>query len=137
MKLFIDTSAFKAFYDEGDEHHEEATSFLRKIKEGKAPHRRFFTTDYVLDETFTLIRLAHSHSKSVEFGEALLNSKAILLIYVEDDVFKKAWYMFREYKDKIWSFTDCVSFIIMQELKIDYAFTFDKNFEQAGFNIVP
>ncbi|MFX1519484.1 MAG: hypothetical protein ACFFCD_06155 [Promethearchaeota archaeon] len=54
MKLLSDTSAFKAFYDEGDEHHEEATSFLRRIKEETVPYKRFFTTDYVLDETLTL-----------------------------------------------------------------------------------
>ncbi len=137
MKLLIDTSAFKAFYDEDDEHHEEATSFLRRIKEETVPYKRFFTTDYVLDETLTLIRLAHSHAKSVEFGDALLNSKAILLIYINENVVKNAWNMFKEYTDKFWSFTDCVSFIIMKKLKITSAFAFDKNFVQAGFRIVP
>lgn len=51
--------------------------------------------------------------------------------------FAKAREVFRRYnKDKIWSFTDCTSYVVMKELKIKKVFTFDKNFTEMGFEIV-
>jgi len=47
---------------------------------------------------------------------------------------KRAAELFRRHDDKEWSFTDCVSFAVMRELKIADAFTTDNHFAQAGFN---
>jgi uncharacterized protein len=41
------------------------------------------------------------------------------------------------HRDKKWSLTDCSSFALMKELGIKEAFTFDKNFLEAGFRAVP
>jgi predicted nucleic acid-binding protein len=41
--------------------------------------------------------------------------------------------LFRKHADKEWSFTDCVSFATMRELRIRDAFTTDHHFKQAGF----
>lgn len=35
--------------------------------------------------------------------------------------------------DKDWSLTDCISFVVMKDLKITEALTGDHHFEQAGF----
>jgi len=40
-------------------------------------------------------------------------------------------------QDKRWSFTDCTSFVLMQNLGIRKALTFDANFRQAGFATFP
>jgi len=37
------------------------------------------------------------------------------------------------FSDKNWSIVDCSSFIIMRERKINAALTYDRDFEQAGF----
>jgi predicted nucleic acid-binding protein len=42
-----------------------------------------------------------------------------------------------ERSDKRWSFTDCTSFVAMRSLSVDSAFTFDANFQQAGFKMLP
>jgi len=34
---------------------------------------------------------------------------------------------------KEWSFTDCMSYVVMKQLDIDEAFAFDHHFEQMGF----
>jgi uncharacterized protein len=41
--------------------------------------------------------------------------------------------LFRKHADKVWSFTDCVSFALMHELRLRDAFTTDHHFKQAGF----
>ena len=41
--------------------------------------------------------------------------------------------LFRRHADKDSSFTDCVSFRVMHEMRIRDAFTTDHHFKQAGF----
>ena len=43
-----------------------------------------------------------------------------------------AWQTFRTFRDKRWSFTDCVSRAIMLRLGITQAFAFDHHFRQFG-----
>ncbi len=135
--LFVDTSAFKAFYDEEDEFHREARGFMDDIASKKISVRGFITSDYVLDETITLIRFAHSHPKALEFSRAVTSSKATRLLYVGQESFLKALDLFAQASDKPWSFTDCVSFILMRSLNLTTAFTFDPHFRQAGFRTLP
>ncbi|OGP28897.1 MAG: twitching motility protein PilT [Deltaproteobacteria bacterium GWA2_57_13] len=50
---------------------------------------------------------------------------------IETD-FRAAWEVFRQYRDKEWSFTDCTSKVIMERLGIAQAFAFDTHFEEFG-----
>jgi predicted nucleic acid-binding protein len=36
-------------------------------------------------------------------------------------------------RTKAWSLTDCISFVVMRDLKLTEALTGDQHFEQAGF----
>lgn len=56
MKLFIDSSAYIAFYNKRDEKHGEAEGFIDEVKRGVFGPVIFCTTDYVFDETVTSIR---------------------------------------------------------------------------------
>ena len=42
----------------------------------------------------------------------------------------------RKYADQDVSYTDCVSFAIMHRLRIRTAFTFDRHFRLAGFDVL-
>lgn len=77
-------------------------------------------------------------------GEALRTSAADLVvnirlrpdvIYVEGtpDHFARALEKYRRFRDKSWSLTDCSSMIVMEDLRITEALTYDRDFEQAGF----
>ena len=46
---------------------------------------------------------------------------------------EEAWQMFKRYADKVFSYTDCTSFIVMRHRGIWDAFTNDHNFEQVGY----
>ncbi len=135
--MFVDTSAWKAFYDEEDELHEKARGFMRVVSAKEVPVRLLVTSDYVMDETLTLVRFAHSHSKAVEFAKAASSSKAMRLLFVGEEIFNEALGLFSEHKDKEWSFTDCVSFTLMRHLNLTTAFAFDPHFQQAGFQTLP
>lgn len=53
----------------------------------------------------------------------------------EDFALNHAHYgeFYRQRRDKEWSLTDCISFVVMQEEQLTEALTADRHFEQAGF----
>jgi len=99
--------------------------------------RGLVTTDYVLDETITMIMLAHSHGKTVEFADASLASRILAIEHVGKEGFVEALELFKQSGDKAWSLTDCASFVTMRTLGMRQAFAFDPHFKQAGFDTVP
>ena len=135
INIFIDTSAFYARLDHNDKNHGAAIRFFDTIKTNGlyVP----VITNYIFNETITLVRYKLGIAQSIEFGKSLLESKAFTTIFVTKDSEEKAWEIFSKYTDKDFSFTDCTSFAIMQEHGITNAFTFDKHFAQFGFEILP
>jgi len=99
--------------------------------------RNLVTSDYVLDESITLIRLAHSHSKASEFARTTINSKLVRILYVGEEVYLESLDLFERSMDKTWSFTDCTSFVLMRKAGISQTFAFDPHFSQAGFRVFP
>ncbi len=51
-KLFVDTWGWLTLYDKNEARHQEATQFYQQFRSQKGT---IYTTDYVLDETFTLL----------------------------------------------------------------------------------
>ncbi len=99
--------------------------------------RNLLTSDYVLDETITLIRFAHSNAKAADFANAIVSSRATRIVYLGEENFQKTLELFNESRDKEWSFTDCASFTLMRLFNLTKAFTFDPHFHQAGFQTLP
>jgi len=133
--VFVDTGAFFAIENERDRHHAEALATRDLLM---ARGERLVTSDYILDEVFTLIRMRVSHRNSVDFGESIQASRFFRIQPVTTADFEAAWRIFRRYDDKAFSFTDCTSFALMERLKIKGAFTFDRNFREYGkFTVKP
>jgi predicted nucleic acid-binding protein len=128
--VFMDSAGFLALWDASDAHHAAA---LRLQGELAREHRRFFTTEYVADETATLLFMRHSHPAAVDFLETIERSEALRLEWIDPARFHAASDWFRKHADKAWSFTDCASFAVMRELRVRDAFTTDRHFRQAGF----
>lgn len=132
-KVFVDTSGWVALFVDNDKYHRRAVSTLEEIKNSKA---LIYTSDYVIDETITTILARGNHKQSVLAGEALFTSKIIKVVHVCPDYLQNAWELYRKYKDKMFSFTDVTSFVIMKSLAIGKAFTFDREFIQAGVELM-
>lgn len=96
------------------------------------------TSSYVFDETVTLIKAHLGHSAALLFGQKLRQEQIARLVRVTEQHEQKAWDIFVRHNDKGFSFTDCTSFALMEELQVDTAFAFDTHFRQYGkFVVVP
>lgn len=134
MRVFADTGAWCALYDRSDVHHARASAFLHELNKQKA---QLITSDYVLDESLTLLRFRVGHREAVDLGKWVLQSPLVKVVNVDEKIWQSAWDLFIRYDDKHFSFTDCTSFAIMRQLGLLNAFAFDHNFEQAGFVMLP
>ena len=71
------------------------------------------------------------------FIDKIKKSKSVRVFWIDEGLFEKALVIFQKSDRKSWSFTDCTSFALMQELSISEAFTFDRHFREAGFLAFP
>jgi predicted nucleic acid-binding protein len=138
LRLFIDTGPIVARHNIEDDHHNQAKATLDKIASGKTSYTKLYTSDYVIDESLTLCRSrTHSHAYAVDLGQAILQSKSIVLIRVEERIFSRAWELFKERKEVELSFTDCTSAILARAHGIIDIYTYDTHdFHALGFNTI-
>ncbi len=133
--ILVDTSAWYALEAEDEISHEKVQKFLTEIATGK--YGVAITTDYVLDETMTLLQSKKGLATAVSFIDKIRRSKSIRIFWVSESIFDKALTIFRKTAGSRWSFTDCASFALMKDLAITEAFTLDNHFKQAGFHKLP
>jgi hypothetical protein len=129
-RVFVDTSALVALFNKNDTHHLRAKTVLEKIREDRT---RMLITDYIFDECVTTVLSAAGHQSAVTIGDFLLGSRIIEIVWLDNGMKLRAWEYFRRHSDKLFSFTDCTSFIVMKELRVNRFFSFDSDFRQAGF----
>ena len=72
-ETFVDTSGFYALLIKQDDQHEAACDLLRQAAERR---QRFITTDYVIDETLTLLKARGHRHLLKSFIDSVLNSSA-------------------------------------------------------------
>lgn len=135
--IFVDTSAFLAIVTEKDNNHIAAKTFLEEIRNGKVRVKKIITSDFIIDETLTRIRYSVGHKEAVKWGKDIFASRVVEKIEVGKKIFELAWEIFETYEDKKLSFTDCTSFALMKNKDIEKVFSFDKDFENMGFILLP
>jgi len=133
--IFVDAGAWYALSDSGDPNHRPAAAFYRDLARGR--HGRLVTSDCVMDETYTLLRMRGGLGSVRRLRDLVEEPKSMELLWVSPEDFARALEMMLQHEDKRWSFTDCTSFVLMQGLGIQEAFAFDPNFAQAGFALHP
>jgi len=139
LKLFLDTGSLVALHNKEDEHHEEASQLFEQIGSGSLKITKLYCSDYVLDESITTCYArTRSRKAAVQLGTAVLESKSIVLLRVDDKAFDQSWELFRDkYQDLALSFTDCTTYILSQLHNIPNIFSFDSDFEALGLNLFP
>lgn len=132
--VFVDTGYLLALEIADDQNHNQA---ITHWKEFSRQLPTLVTTSYVFDEVTTFFNNRGHHKKAVKLGIQLMSSSSVELVHASPSQFMGAWDLFRKYQDKKFSFTDCLSFVVMRQYKLDTALTFDGHFAQAGFNVLP
>jgi len=129
LKVFLDTGAFLALADEDDDYHSVAKSLHAQLLGTRA---RLLTSNFVLAETYTLIRFKVSHNAAVEFMKQF-DQTGIKVLRVSEAIEHTAKSVFTRYADKEFSFVDCTSFALIDHHRLDQAFAFDGHFRQYRF----
>lgn len=123
MKLFIDTWGWLTLRDRREIRHKEVKALYHNLRKQKG---RIFTTDYVLDETFTLLfrRLPFAQAReSLEMLDEAIQEGYLQLERITPERFERAKALRLKFQDKPRiSFTDLTSMVVMDELGItDFA----------------
>jgi predicted nucleic acid-binding protein len=132
--IFIDTGAFIARYVQRDSHHARARRVWAEIEKTRSS---CFTSNFVLDETFTLLGQRASYAFAAERARGLLASKALTILRPDAEDELAALDAFTKFADQKVSFTDCTSFVLMRRQRLNRVFTFDRHFLDAGFEVLP
>ena len=128
--IFVDTGAWFAITVPSDPNYPYAKAWMQKNQSS------LLTTDYVIDETLTLLQARGEFQRAIALGEALFSGALTQIYYLTQDDIQVAWQTFRQFADKQWSFTDCSSKAMIEKFKCKEAFAFDHHFRQFGSVIV-
>jgi predicted nucleic acid-binding protein len=139
-KLFVDTWGWLNLYDRRESQHQAVLAFFEGFNDGGGIT---YTTDYVLDETFTLLfkRLPFSQAQqALKILDNAIGAGYLILEYMTPLRFAQTKLLRLKLKDKSHiSFTDLTSMIVMEELAISKILTGDAHFTHVGmgFEIIP
>ncbi len=129
-KLFVDTLFVVALVNQKDQFHGQA-----KTAADQFAGYPLITTDAVLLEIGNALSRNYK-SEAVDIIERFLSAEDIEIVHLTPDLFAQAFDLYKDYIDKSWGLTDCVSFVVMKGAGITSALTFDRHFLQAGFQVL-
>ena len=130
--IFVDTGAWYASLVPTDPDYAPAAQWLAS---NRSP---LLTTDYVIDETLTLLRVRGERKRALLLGARFFHDGLAQIHKITNADLALAWETFEQFDDKDWGFTDCTSRVVMEQLNIRVAFAFDHHFKQFGtIQVVP
>ena len=128
-RVFVDSAAYLALLDADDEHHDTAVAIVSELA---AEGWRQLTTNVLIIECHALILSHLGIAPAAQFLREMDASRTtIVRVRASDEA--RAKQIIYQYSDKAFSFTDALSFAVMERLSITRAFTFDRHFTQYGF----
>ena len=133
MKIFIDTWGWLTLRDRDESRHGDVKGFYQQLRD---ENQMIYTSDYVLDETITLVfkRLPFKTAKeSLAKLDKAIEQGYLQVEWVTPERFEKAKILRLKYQDKPKiSFTDLSSMVVMEELGLKDIITGDEHFEHVG-----
>lgn len=127
-KIFADSFYFLALANPRDGAHAQA----RAYQGGQL--MRLVTTEFVLIEVAdALARSAEGRRFAYALHDALRADDQVIIVPSDSLLYQQGLDLYAARPDKLWSLTDCISFVVMHREGIAEALTGDRHFEQAGF----
>ena len=127
MPIFVDTVYWLALLNKTDRWHAPALEWSSHIEE------QLVTTDAVLTEVADAPCRADRRRWAVETLRAIRADRSITSVPGSAKLFTEGLKLYAACHDKDWSLTDCMSFVVMKDRKLERALTADVHFVQAGF----
>jgi uncharacterized protein len=137
LKLFVDTWGWLVLGDSRDPLHQAAAS---AYAEAAKMSGNVLTSNFVLDETISLLFRRRPFEEAARFIRGLLASPFIAIEEITQARFRRAFDLRLTFRDKPdISFTDLTTIIVAQEANVKDILTGDKHFTQAGlgFRLLP
>lgn len=133
--LFVDTAGWACFLDRDDPLHQDA---VRVYQQAAAGRSHIITTNYVLTEVVALrsSRLHVPRATLIEIVDGLQSTPTVEIVHITPELHAAAWALLKARSDKVWSWVDAASFVVMTDRGITAALTTDHHFEQAGFTLL-
>lgn len=128
--IFVDTVYLLALINPNDTWQEKALECAEHIS---GP---LVTTDAVLTELADALCRSDRRAWAVAAIRDLRSDVNVTCVPVTAELFRRGFDLYADRADKDWSLTDCISFVVMQDRKIDQALTADTHFLQAGFRVL-
>ncbi len=133
-EVLTDTGFFYFLADPRGRDYEKADSFRQYYLENGYS---FLLTDLIFAELILRIRYDLDWRKAREIGDEILNKDEFEVV-AGWDYLRGSWdEFFLKYRDKRFSFTDCVSFKVMKELGISEVITVDQDFDRVNQGFLP
>lgn len=131
MTIFVDTGAWFARFVPDDPDHARVAHWFATNTD------LLITSDYCVDETLTLIAARKRPKLAIEAGKELFDESIARLHFLTSDQIRRAWIAFQQRAVSGWSFPDCASKIIIDDVGVKTAIALDRHFHQFGVNVVP
>ncbi len=125
--IFVDTGYVLALVSPGDLLHRRAQSWASAIAEP------LIVSEYVLWEIVNALSLPADRAKPHAVIKRLRSAADCEFVAASADLFQSGLDLHESRRDKEWSLTDCISFVIMKQRGLGRALAHDHHFEQAGF----
>ena len=133
--VFADTCYWIALLNPNDKLHQKA---LVQEKVCIQKDSQIVTSDMVLVEFLNGMSKSGKYMRQATVGmiNELVNDRRVEVVPQTRLQFQNALNLYESRLDKDWSVTDCASFQIMKEKRIQESLTNDHHFEQAEFTIL-
>jgi uncharacterized protein len=129
-RVFLDTSFAIALSVKSDQHNDYALKLSEQLESERI---RLITTTAILLEIGNALSQKRYRQATAELLISLERDQTVEILPITDELYQKAFELFRNRPDKDWGLIDCISFVVMRENGLTEALTTDEHFEQAGF----
>ena len=130
--VFVDSSAWLAFFSQSDRNHEQADVAFRRAL---AARTRLLTTNLVLAEVHRLLLFRAGIRPAAAALDKVTGSQAVRIQFADANDHGKARRWLQKLDDQQISLTDAVSFAVMETARCRVALSFDRDFWIAGFEL--
>lgn len=126
-RVFADAFFYLAILNRDDASHDHARAFA-------STHRfKAITTQWVLTEVGDAMAKPATRNAFMELLSDLQADPDTEVVEANNFLFLQGCKLYAQRNDKLWSLTDCISFVVMERFGVTEALTADHHFEQAGF----